>query len=1028
MDKFGLVGLSLRRPVLIIVINVLIIVAGIAAYFGINVRELPNVDRPQVSVRAAYPGASPETMDSEVTRILEGAVARVSGVRRIESSSEEFSTRMNIEFRVGVNLDVAANDVREAVSRVERDLPEDVEQIVVIKADDEADGILQLSALSDILDQQALTERLEKDIVPALLSVDGVADVRLDGLQPRVMRVEFDPLKLARYNIAIDEVVAALADTRFDVPAGSYESTDQELLIRADASLLDPAAVESLLIRKNIRLKQFANVFFAPEDPDSYSLLNGRMVVGLAVLRQAGSNTIQISNDIRQQIDIINAASDDLRIEVTSDQANYIRGALFEVILSLCIAVAVVLLIVGLFLGTIKATLIPAVTMPISLIGTLAVVWLLGFSINLLTLLAFVLATGLIVDDAIVVLENIQRRQKEGDKSRAAAVLGTREVFFAVIATTLTLIAVFVPIALLAGQTGRLFREFAVVLAVSVSISSFVALTICPLMASRLLKNAPIDTDGLTTNALENFGGQVKQYYLRSLSWFVARPALGLIAALVLSIGGVIGFNSLNQELLPQEDRGELQMELTGPDGASLAYIDRQALKVNQLLAQYQQAGLITDIFTIVGRRDKNKAFIQVQLKPWSERSITQMALASQLSDELKGFAGANLRISQPSSLSVRGGGQGLALALTGNDYDVILPAAEKFAKAIEDKVPQITNTDVEFDVSQPELRFQIDRQAAIDLQVPLSRISQSLQIMVDRFELLDLSIDDSAVPLVLAPAGGTFKNADDLLNIFISNQVGDLIPLSSMVIVKEQGIAAELDRQAQRRAIEISVSTAPAAPLGDLVSAIRELAAQTLPPDVNIIFLGEAADLEAANYDLAITFAMALVIVFLVLAAQFESFGCALIIIFTVPFGVAVAIFILKITGQTLNIYSQIGLVMLIGLMTKNAILLVEFMEQQRDEGSRVIEAMMIGSGVRLRPVLMTVLATVLGALPLIIAQGPGAEARSAIGWVIFGGLGLSTLITLYFTPLGYALIAPYVKPRADASKLLQQQVQATQ
>jgi len=1026
MKDSSLTALGVRRPVLMTVVNLLIVIAGIAAFLGIKVRELPNVDRPIVSVRATYLGASPETMDAEVTRVIEGAIARVSGIRHITSSSEENNTRIEAEFRVGVDLDTAANDVREAVSRIEEDLPEDVEQLTVIKAEDEGDDVLQLSALSNSLDQQTLAERLEKDIVPALVSVDGVADVRLDGQQRRVMRVELDPIKMAAFQMSIDEVVAALTQARFDIPAGSFESDDQELLVRADASLVEPASLEQMQLGQDLRLADIGQVFFAPEEAESYSLLNGRMVTSIGVIRQAGSNTINISNNIRQRVAEINDQARDFSLVITNDRAEYIRGALFEVIMTLVVAIVIVLVVIAVFLGSIKATIIPAVTMPIALIGTLAMVWLLGFSINLLTLLAFVLATGLVVDDAIVVLENIQRCRNQGEKNIAAAVIGTHQVFFAVIATTLTLVAVFVPIAFLTGQTGRLFREFAIVLAIAVSISSFVALTLCPMMAAKLLGN-PKDKDSssLKSNRLNAFGNKVKNSYLKSLQWLLHKPWLGIVIALVISTIGFVGLQFLNQELVPQEDRGQLQIMLTGPDGASLAYADRQAVKVSKLLAEYQAEGLVTDILSIVGRWDKNRVFITVQLKDWANRDITQMKLAERLDKDLKDFSGANMRIIQASSLSGRRGGEGFGFALIGNDYDTLLPASEDLARKLEDEVGLINDAEVQFDLSQPELSFKIDRQAASDLQVPLARISQTLRIMVDRFELLDLSIDDLAVPIVIAPAGGVIENTDDLLNIFVSNTNNQLIPLESLVTVSEQGIAAELDRHAQRRAIEINLGVAPKAPIGDLVQDIRRIAKETLPQGINVQFLGEGADLEEANYDLIVTFGIALLVVFLVLAAQFESFGCALIVIFTVPFGLAAAVFTLLLTGQTLNIYSQIGLVMLIGLLTKNAILLIEFMEQKRDAGSEVMEAVMTGAEVRFRPVIMTVLATVLGAVPLVISQGPGAEARSAIGWVIVGGLGLSTLITLYLAPLGYRLMAPYVKVRAHAAQELEQQMQ---
>ena len=1027
MKDFGgnITALGVRRPVLIAVINFLIMLAGLAAVMGVDVRELPNVDRPVVSVRATYEGASPYTMDAEITSIVEGAVARVSGVRSIESSSEENNMRMRAEFRAGADLNIAASDVREAVSRVQRELPEDVDQLLVIKTDDDAQAIIQLSAYSDILSKQDLAERVEKDVAPELLSIDGVADVQLEGDQPRVLRVLIDPAKLAAYRIAIPDIVETLRGTRFDVPAGSYKSEDQELIVRAYASVVDPEEIERLHIANDIRIGDIADVFYAPEEAESYSLLNGRMVIGLGIVRQAGSNTIEISEEVTKRVENINARARDFNIVITSDDAEYITGALSEVVFTLCFAVVIVLIVIAVFLGQWRATLIPAVTMPISLIGTLAAIWALGFSVNLLTLLALVLATGLIVDDAIVVLENIQRLRAKGQEKMAAAVLGTRQVFFAVLATTITLVSVFLPIAFLPGDTGRLFREFGLVLSIAVVISSFVAVTLCPMMASRLPHLSETNPYILKVRDFLNRAGQsMGGFYFRTLNALLAHSVVALLIALIIAAAGAGGFYMLNQELLPREDRGAIRVFLTGPDGASLAYSDEQARKVEGVLQPYKDQGLITDIYSIIGRWDKNRAYISATLTDWGERDISQMELAEEINDAVSDMPGAQVRIIQDSSLNVRGGGAGLELALLGNDYEDLADAADTLAQELEARVPEINDVRVQFDTSQPEMSFNIDREKANDLGVPMERISQTLRIMVDRYDVIDLSVEDQSVPVMMGPAHVAINDAGDLLNIFVTNNNDELVPLSALIVVEEKGVAAELDRHAQRRAIELDLGVEPGAPLGDLINQVRGISEDVLPSGVNIIFLGEAATLQESNYEVALTFVIALVVVFLVLAAQFESLGSALIVIFTVPFGLAAAVFALLATGQSLNLYSQIGLVMLIGLMTKNAILLVEFMDQMRDEGKSVHEAIIEGVRVRLRPVIMTVLSTVLGALPLILSEGPGAEARSAIGWVIFGGLGLSALFTLYLAPLGYSLIAPHIKPRSSAGEELEQQL----
>lgn len=1023
----GITALGVRRPVLILVVNLLIILGGIASIMGVDVRELPNVDRPIVTVRAEYDGASPITMDTEVASIIEGAVALVPGVKSIETSSEENNSRFRVEFDPSVNLDTAASDVREAVSRVQRDLPDDIEQLVVVKADDDADSIVQLAVASRTLNKQELALKVEKDVSPELLSIAGVADVRLNGNQPRVLRVLLDPARMAHHKIATTEVISTLRNARLDVPAGSYESIDQELLVRAYASVVEPEKVEEIYIRDNVRLGDVGEAFYAPEEAASYSILNGRMVIGMGIIRQPGSNTIAISKEVDKRVAQINSRLDDVEIFKTSDDSLFIEGSLIEVLKTLVFAILIVLIVIAIFLGQWQTVLIPAVAIPISLVGSVTAIWLLGFSVNLLTLLALVLATGLIVDDAIVVLENIQRLRSRGIGRMASAVLGTKQVFFAVIATTITLISVLLPIAFLPGETGRLFREFGLVLAISVSISSFVALTLCPMLATRLPDISQENPYVVKIrDALTSVGVKVRDYYFRSLEIFISRPFFAIILALLVAGAGVLGFYQLNRELLPREDRGEFRVMLTGPDGASLAYSDRQARKLEAILQPYKERGVIEDIYTIVGQWDKNRTLVTATLKPWDEREMSQLELEKEIDSKIESIPGSQVRIFRDNSLNVRGASGGLELALTGNEYDEIYTAAVSLSNAIKEQVSYIDDITIQYDTSQPELSFNIDRSRAHDLNVPVEEISQTLRVMVDRYDVVDLNVEDEAVTLYLGSTRGTINDPGDLLNIFVLNTNDELIPLSSIVSLEEKGVAAELDRHAQRRAIEMDIGLPPGVSLGDALAQVRSVADSTLPPGINTLYLGEAATLEETSYDVAITFIIAFFVVFLVLAAQFESFGNALIVIFAVPFGLAAAVFALLFTGQTINLYSQIGFVMLIGLMAKNAILLMEFMNQLRDEGSSVYDAIMEGVNVRLRPVMMTVLSTVLGSLPLILSQGPGAEARTAIGWVIFGGLGLSTLFTLYLTPLGYSLFAPYIKTRSHSGEKLEEELES--
>lgn len=1013
----GLPALGIRRPLLVLVINLLIAIAGLGALLGVEVRELPDVDRPIVSVRAELPGASPETVDSEVTRVLEGAVARVSGIESIQSSSEENNARVRAEFSPDIDLNVAAADVREAVSRARRELPDDVEEVTVVKAEQDAEPILNIAAISDTLDADELTRIIETDIVPALIAVEGVADVPLFGERQRVLHVVLDPARLARFGLSVTDVAAVLQNAPFDVPAGSFSSDDQELIVRADASVVTAAQVEDIVVRGTTQVGDVAQVFFGPEDANSLVRLNGRPVIGLGVVRQASANTIQISEAVTETIADLNARFENVELVKTTDNAVFIRGAVHEVLLTLGIAIVIVVAALWLFTGSLRATLVPCVAIPVALIGTIAAIWLLGFSINILTLLAIVLATGLVVDDAIVVLENIQRRRAQGLGARAAAVLGTQQVFFAVVATTAVLIAVFVPIAFLPSTAGRLFREFGLVLAVAVGISSFVALSLVPTLAARLPANRP---PGAFYRGITNLGQWLADAYANSLRGVLAHPLVTIAMAVAIA-GACAGvYQLLDQELLPPEDRGILYVNATGPDGVSLNYTERQADRLENILRPLVASGTGEYLYTIVGRYDLNRARVTVPLEPWEERSRSQQEIAAALADEFARVPGSRISVSNPNSLDLRDADGGLEVALIGSDYGRLYDVAREMADAMEREVAALYDTRISYQPTQPELSLVVDRRRAADLGVPLDGLAATLRAMVDGDEITDLNVDDQAVPIMLESSAGTINDPTDLVNLYVETEAGALLPLSSVVTIRESGVAAELDRHAQRRAIEIDANVVPGVPLQAAVADVRELADRMLPPDVDLLLLGEAAELAETSRDVSVTYAVALLVVFLVLCAQFESITSAAVVTIIVPFGIAAAILALYLSGISVNIYSQIGLVMLIGLMAKNSILLVEFADQMRDRGQSVSEAIATSARVRLRPVVMTLLSTMLGGLPLILSTGPGAEARSAIGWVIFGGLGLATGFTLFLTPAVYRLLAPLSPPRASEADRL--------
>jgi len=1020
-------SLSIRRPVLIVVLNLLIAIAGLAALSGLEVRELPDVDTPRVTVTAQFPGASPETVDAEVTGRLEGAVARVSGVKNIYAQSEENSARVRVEFRPGVNLEDAANEVRESVSRVQRQLPEDVEQVAIIRADSDAQAVVSLAISSNTLDMETLTERVDTDVAPLFLSIPGVADVTLNGDRERVLRVSVDPLRLTSFNLSMSDVADALALAPFDVPAGSIQSAEQALIVRADATSVTAEDVGNIVVAGDIRINDVASVYFGPADTTSMVRLDGTPVIGVGVIRQASSNTIEISDEVLAMVRDLDKRFTDMNIVVTSDDAEFIRDSVKEVVVSLSLTIALVIVTLLVFIGSWRATIVPALSIPVSLAGALAIIWGMGFSVNILTLLALVLATGMIVDDAIVVSENIQRRRAMGLGARAAAVIGTREVFFAVVATTAVLASVFIPIAFLPSTAGRLFREFGGVLAGAVVISSFVALSLVPALTARL-KVKQNNKSGLFSKTFGRFGNKCLSLYQASLLKALKYGWLVGVLSLAAGGGAYILSKNIDNELLPSEDRGTIRIFARGPDGAGLNFMDKQAEKMEELLLPYVENGTIDSMYTIVGRWDPNIVFITAPLKHWDERDQSLQDVVNEIRPQLRQIPGAPGNAFGGNSLNLRGQGGGLELALTGDTYKNIFAATQDFAKVIEEALPDLGRPRISYDPTQPQMRVNIDRRRAEELGVPLNDIASTLRAAVNGDDIADLNVGDQAIPIMLQTSNRSTLDPSDLTSLYVKSSNGNLVPLSSVAFISEEGVAAELERQAQRRAIKIEMELPEDAALSELVDTIRNLAQETLPDGIGLVFLGEAQTFEETSKQVAMTYVLAFIIVLLVLAAQFESVNSAVVVMLTVPFGIAAAVYALFLTGTSINIYSQIGLVMLIGLLAKNAILLIEFADQLRDKGYDIFDAIVEAGKVRLRPIMMTLVSTILGGLPLILSTGAGAEARNAIGWVVFGGLGIAVVFTLYLTPVLYFALARFTKPRADESARLEREMEEAQ
>ncbi|MEP1775359.1 MAG: efflux RND transporter permease subunit [Nitratireductor sp.] len=1024
--ELGLTALFVRRPVLAFVMNTLIAVAGLAALLGVEIRELPEVDRPVITIRTEYPGASAETIDRELTGLIEGAVSRIAGVKWISSSSSFGRSTVTVEFNDTANIDTAASDMRDALGRIAHELPEDADASRIIKADSNAQPVMRLAVTSATMSVQDMTVLVEDELVDQLASVAGVADVQVYGERDKIFRIDIDPARLASLGLTVGDVRNALASMAFDAPAGSLTSNTQDLIVRASATVTTPEAFEKIVVKANTRLGDFASVTLGKDLGETQLRANGKTGIGMGVIRAAQSNTLDISTGIREAAERIRQnLPEGVSIDVTSDDATFITGAINEVEIALGIAVSVVLLIIFLFLWDFRATIIPAVAIPVALIGTVAAIYLVGFSINILTLLALVLATGLVVDDAIVVLENIVRRRNQGLGPRAAAVLGTEEVFFAVLATTATLIAVFVPLSFLPGQTGGLFREFGFVLAISVFLSSLVALSLCPMLASRFLR-----TGGEAQNhgAMGSLGRGLSGLYARMLHVCLDAPLVVVVVSALIAGSAALLYPTIKSELTPREDRSLAFMRVSAPQGVSLDYFAEQMLRIEALLIPLQERGEIESTFSIAGSGgSSNSGFLVMRLAPWDARERSQQDILNEANALVAQVPGVRAFAFQPNSLGIRGAGSGLQFAVAGANYAVLNETASAIVAEME-KDPRFRQARLSSDTTQPQLAIRIDRERASDLGIEIAGMGEALQAMLDGRKIGTVFIDDRSFDVKLVSTTNPINDPTDLENIFLKTRDNRFVPVSTIASLTEMAVPPSLSREQQMRAVSVTSALAADFALGSAYERALEIAEPLLPPGYRIIPLAETATLGEQSESMTTTFGFAIIIILLVLAAQFESFVSALIIMATVPLGLACAVFAMLLTGTTLNVYSQIGLVLLVGIMAKNGILIVEFANQLRDRGQSVREAIENAANVRLRPVMMTMICTIVGGVPLVMASGAGAEARTALGWVIVGGLGLATASTLFLTPVAYLLLGRFVTPKAEEEARLHREIEQAQ
>jgi HAE1 family hydrophobic/amphiphilic exporter-1 len=1024
-SETGLTALFIRRPVLAFVINTLIAVAGLAAFYGVEIRELPDVDRAVVTVSTDFDGAAAETVDRELTKTLEGAVARVSGVKSISSTSSYGRSRVTIEFNDGVDLNVAASDVRDAVSRVTNQIPDEADAPRIIKADANSDPVMRLAVTSDRMSVEDMTVIVEDQIEDTLAAVPGVADVQVYGDRDKIFRIDVNQAKLAALGYTVADLRNALASVAFDTPAGSITTSNQSLVVRTTADVNTPEAFENIVIGGTTHIRDVANVTLGPDIGQTTLRSDGKTGIGIGIVRAAESNTLDISNGVKAAVaKLQEGLPKGMGIKVTSDDAVFVNGAVHEVEVALGLSVSIVLIVIYLFLLDWRATLIPGLSMPVAMIGTIAAIYLAGFSINILTLLALVLATGLVVDDAIVVLENIVRRRNEGLGPRAAAVLGAQEVFFAVLATTATLVAVFVPISFLPGQTGGLFREFGFVLAMSVILSGVVALSLCPMLASRMLSQGALHHEG-NHGPLGRIGGWLAAAYRRCLHACLQAPWIVVLVAVLFAGVAFSLFGTIRQELTPSEDRAVVLLRISAPQGVSLDYTTAQMRKIEDLIQPLRDSGEIVSTFEAAGNNNSySSGFMVMTLAPWGERARSQQQIVAQISDLVKTVPSIRVFPVSPNSLGIRGAGNGLQFALVGNDRKALSAAADKIIAKMQDD-PRFQQPRLSVDPTQPQLSVSIDRQRASDLGIDITGLADTMQAMLDGNDIGDVYIADRSYDVKLLSTTNPINDPTDLENIFLKTSDGRYVPMSTIATLKEQAVPPSLTREQQQPSVGITSNLRGDFALGDALKVADGIVTPLLPPGSRMVPLAEAATLGETNSGMVTIFGFALVIILLVLAAQFESFVSAIIIMATVPLGLACAVIALILSGTSLNAYSQIGLVLLVGIMAKNGILIVEFANQLRDRGLGVREAIEEAANIRLRPVTMTMICAVLGGVPLVLASGAGAEARIALGWVIVGGLGLAAITTLFLTPVAYLLLGRFITPKTHEQARLKRELE---
>jgi multidrug efflux pump len=1034
-----LAEVSIRRPVFATVLSLLIVLIGAVSFNRLTVREYPKIDEPVVTVSVRYVGASAEVIESQVTKPLEDSIAGIDGVDVITSISRADQGQISVRFRLEKDADSAAAEVRDRTSRVRNRLPQAIEEPVIAKVEADAFPVIQIAFSSESMTPLQINDLVNRIVKPRLQTVTGVADVRIFGERKYAMRVWLDTDKLASYRLTTQDVEDAIRRSNLELPAGRIESQQREFSVTSQTDLVRPGQFGEIVIKNvngfTVKVRDVARVEEGAADERTAVRLNGRSAVAIGVIRQATANPLDLSKGVREAIPKLKAdLPPDVLIDIANDNSVFIDKSVKNVYRTIAEAIILVALVIFVFLRTLRASIIPIITIPVSLIGTFALMALAGFTINTLTLLALVLAIGLVVDDAIVMLENIFRHIEEGMDPFSAGIKGAREIGFAVITMTATLVAVYAPLAFTPGRTGRLFVEFALALAGAVVVSGFVALTLTPMLCTQLLKHNPkpnrfdrtmetvltaiSDRYGnllrwIVTKRWEPLGegqgwGQKLRAFVFQARWIV----VGVMAVSALAI--TLVFPSMKQELSPIEDRGVILANVTAPDGATLDYTNRYAQALEKMGQPFPE---FDRIFANIGNPTVAQASVVYRTVDWDERTRSTIDMARELQPKFNALPGVNVFTITPPSL-----GQGFRdrplnfVIQTSDSYQNLNAVTRQMLDEIA-KNPGIVSVDVDLRLNKPELRIEVERDKAADLGVSVEVVAKAIETLLGGRNVTRYKRDGEQYDVIVQTQASGRTTPDDIDRIYVRGRNDAMIPLSALVKVRESVSPRELNHFGQRRSVSFTASLSGDYSLGQALRFMDETASKVLKTGYSTDLNGTSREFRNSQGALAIVFVLALLFIFLVLAAQFESFVDPLVIMLSVPLSMLGALLALKWTGGSLNVYSQIGLITLVGLITKHGILIVEFTNQLRGQGMEMIDAVVKASSQRLRPIMMTTGAMVLGALPLALSHGAGAESRTQIGWVIVGGMTLGSVLAVFVVPTMYTLFARKAIPGANKS-----------